>query len=273
MRRMKKGELHLHTTYSDGHITAEDINNCGLDFIAITDHDTVEGFLSVKEQLTNGLELIPGIEFSTKHRGKGIHVLAYFFNYNNPEFLEELEYYRQKRVNRANKNFGILHELGYAVDYSKINKNGTIGKPNIADSIFALPENDELLVKNRINSVDDFIDLYLEKGKPAYVPVEKIPLEKIRHYCNGPLVLAHPAVDLDRGSDDWIIRDLRDKYDLRGLEVFTRRHNPEETAYYYGLARQLGLIPSRGSDAHHRERIGLYAADYSLVNELRKIKV
>jgi len=269
MKRTKKGELHLHTTHSDGWITADDIKRCALDFIAVTDHDTVDGFKELKARLNGSIELIPGIELSTRYAGKSIHVLAYFFDYNNPELLRELEYYRKKRVERARKNFELLRGLGYAVDESRLNRNGTLAKPTIAMSVLELPENNELLVRNMIDDVDDFIDAYLVKGKPAYVGVEKISLDRIRELCKGPLVLAHPGVDLKRGKDDWIIKDLKEKYNFKGVEAFTRRHNGEERDYYHKLAKNLDLVPTFGSDAHHYHRIGLYAADYELVEKLR----
>ena len=266
------GELHLHTPYSDGRISFDDILNSGLDFVAITDHDTVAGFVAAKKALGNnpGIKLIPGIEFSVWYGKKGLHILAYFPDYKNPEFLEEMEFYRKKSVERAKKNFSLLRQLGFAVDESRINNNGTVAKPDIARNVFSFPQNLELLEKNRIHTTDDFIEAYLNSGKPAYARLEKISLEKVREYCKGPLVLAHPGKDLVMGREDWIVRELKEKYGLKGIETYTRQHTPKEASYYSNLAKELGLVAVSSSDAHHPESIGLYTSSYKVIEDLLK---
>jgi hypothetical protein len=70
-----KIDLHVHTFYSNDAVTTlEEVvtysKKCGLDGVAITDHDTLEGAL--KLQSRNDFLIIPGIEVSTRHG----HVLA-----------------------------------------------------------------------------------------------------------------------------------------------------------------------------------------------------
>ena len=77
-------DLHLHTTASDGRLTPTELINLvasrGLETIAITDHDSMEG---LDEALEAGkafpqLTVIPGAELSTDVPGNEIHILAYF---------------------------------------------------------------------------------------------------------------------------------------------------------------------------------------------------
>jgi hypothetical protein len=69
-RRWLKGDLHLHTFHSDGHDSPEAvIDRCrelGLDFIALTDHDTCvpNSYVPLRE----GFTVLPGVELST-HKG------------------------------------------------------------------------------------------------------------------------------------------------------------------------------------------------------------
>lgn len=67
-----RGDLHCHTDHSDAQWTVAELvasaHGLGLDFLAITDHNTVTAFpeaLQLAPRLRNGLVLIPGIELTT----------------------------------------------------------------------------------------------------------------------------------------------------------------------------------------------------------------
>ena len=77
-------DLHMHTTYSDGKLTPEELvakaKEAGLTYMAITDHDTVEGISHLYENglyPARGIHIIPGIEFSAHHPTREIHILGY----------------------------------------------------------------------------------------------------------------------------------------------------------------------------------------------------
>lgn len=63
-----KGDLHMHTTNSDGAFDVEEvishIREVGLDFLALTDHNTMRQNTSYV--MPNDLVVIPGMEFSTR---------------------------------------------------------------------------------------------------------------------------------------------------------------------------------------------------------------
>ena len=80
----------------------------GLEALAITDHDTFTGYeqaMPVAKQA--GLELLCGIELSTRHAGKTIHLLGYFFNHSpTREFQEWVIFMQQsRRVTRRKMSF------------------------------------------------------------------------------------------------------------------------------------------------------------------------
>ena len=64
-----KIDLHTHSSYSDGLGNPQDILECarkkGLDGLAITDHNTLEGYFKAKEYDSN-LLLVPGYEVDTE---------------------------------------------------------------------------------------------------------------------------------------------------------------------------------------------------------------
>ncbi len=99
----EKADLHIHTTNSDGDLTPSEIieyaKYINVDVIAITDHNTTQG---VDEAIEKGREknilVIPGIELSTRYKGKKVHVLGYFrdFRYKDEKFLKALYYLKRK---------------------------------------------------------------------------------------------------------------------------------------------------------------------------------
>ena len=77
-----KADLHMHSTYSDGLATIEQIlhrvqHRTNLDVIAITDHDVIDGSLRARDLWSKGnyrFDIIVGEEISTKEG----HMLALF---------------------------------------------------------------------------------------------------------------------------------------------------------------------------------------------------
>ena len=76
-------DLHLHSVFSDGTFTPKEIVeracSIGLDTLALTDHDTVGGWGEMKLYCQSAeIRWVPGIELSTSHAGREIHLLGYF---------------------------------------------------------------------------------------------------------------------------------------------------------------------------------------------------
>ena len=85
-------DLHIHTTFSDGRNTPEEIMEAakaaGLRYISITDHDSVEGVTELYESghISSGsLRLIPGVGFSTGDGGHDVHILGYNIDIYNAD--------------------------------------------------------------------------------------------------------------------------------------------------------------------------------------------
>ena len=76
---MKFADLHLHTQFSDGTFTPEELvlraQNVGLACIALTDHDTVEGCARAAAACANVMmEFIPGAELTAEHADTEVHI-------------------------------------------------------------------------------------------------------------------------------------------------------------------------------------------------------
>lgn len=98
---MLKCDLHVHTAYSrDGESTVEEVlrraEAIGLDAVAITDHDTVEGALHALTCRSRVI-VIPGTEISTKQG----HLLALGVTTAFPKGLDFYEAARRARAEGA----------------------------------------------------------------------------------------------------------------------------------------------------------------------------
>ena len=244
-------DLHLHTTCSDGLDTPEVLVGQALEqgyrAIAITDHDTMTGVVRATAAAKGtDLEIVPGIELSAMDDGDDIHILGYFMDYSDTDFLERIGLFMEKRHERAEKIVQTLNSLGLDISIEtvlKVAHGAPIGRPHIAEA---------LLSENLVQFYGEAFIRYIGTGGPAYEPKYNLtPREAIRLILStgGIPVMAHPA-SVHR---DYIIHELVE-YGLMGLEVMHPLHTPEKQAYYRRLAGQHGLFVTGGSDWHGEGR-------------------
>jgi predicted metal-dependent phosphoesterase TrpH len=268
-------DLHLHTTCSDGMDTPEELVEAALAgryrIISITDHDTVEGVIRGLEAAHGTtLEVIPGIELSSIDGDCDIHILGYFVNYRDPEFIKQIAFFKEKRHERAEEIVMCLNRLGLDIQINtvlRIAHGAPLGRPHIAEA---------LVSEELVNTYDEAFARYIGTHAPAYVPKHPVtPAEAIDliRKTGGIPVLAHPGV-LNR--DEYIL-DLVD-YGLMGVEAIHPLHSVEKQAYYEQLAKKYGLIVTGGSDWHGKERrrnfkklVSSLKVDEREVNEMKKI--
>ncbi len=244
---MKFADLHLHTQFSDGTFTPEELvrhaQNHGLACIALTDHDTVEGCERAAAACTAvHMEFINGAELTAEHDDTEVHILGYFLDIQNPLLLERVARFQAVRQNRIHEMVGALNRLGV---------------PLKAEAVFALanckspgrPHVARALVKEKlVGNLDEAFERFLKKGKPAWVPKTKMSaLESVEliHSAGGLAVMAHPG--LNRTDD--IIPDLVDA-GLDGIECFHTKHSTSMSERYLEIADEYNLLVTGGSDCH-----------------------
>ena len=140
-----KADLHMHSTYSDGSLSVEElfkeVKNAGLDVIALTDHDTIDGVEEmIKIGKTNNVLVIPALELSTKENGESIHVLGYFKSLDliSDDFKEYLKGMKTQRYNRLKRMTELVNaRYGLNVDFDEIAKKhpNMLERPHLADAI------------------------------------------------------------------------------------------------------------------------------------------
>jgi hypothetical protein len=245
-----KIDLHTHSSASDGTLSPSDLvrealkNSVGV--LGLTDHDTLAGLEEARRaSLELGIELVPGIEFSTEVGMSEVHILGYCLDQsrNLNSLLPRLKKFRLDRVHLIIRK---LQDLGIRLEKDEVlkqAKEGVYGRPQVAMA---------LLRRGLVSSVEEAFEKYLGMGKPAYVPHFKIsPWEAIGliREARGIPVYAHPGVS---ARDDLITSFI--KAGLLGLEVFYPEHDQRATARYLRLARQFSLLVTGGSDYHGEVR-------------------
>jgi len=244
-----KADLHFHSIVSDGCLTPSQLvelaGNGGLEVIALTDHDSVDG---IDEAITSArnfpsLKLIPGVEISTSVSHGEIHILGYFIDHYHPELESALETLRDSRRVRAKKMIAKLEGLGVSVQWERVQDlagGSSIGRPHIAQA---------MLEKGYISSIRQAFSSYLGWNGPAYVGRDKIsPFEAVELITRskGLAVLAHPA-DI-QGLED-LLTQLQ-KGGLAGIEAYYNNYSPEMVERLVALTKKYGLVATGGSDFH-----------------------
>jgi len=267
---MKFADLHLHTRFSDGTFSPEELvlhaQNHGLVCIALTDHDTVEGCAPTAAACAAvKMEFIPGTELTAEQDDVEVHVLGYFLDIHNETLLNRIGTFQSVRQSR-------IHEMVAALN--------RLGVPLKAESVFALanckspgrPHVARALVKEKlIGSLDEAFERYLKKGRPAWVPKTKMSaLESVEliHQAGGLAVMAHPG--LNRTDD--IIPGLVEA-GLDGIECFHTKHSTAMSERYLEIADKYHLLVTGGSDCHGyskiRPLIGTVKLPYEHVEKLK----
>ena len=249
---MSRIDLHLHTTHSDGSFSTRDVmtfaKQAGLTALAITDHDIVEGIAeatAIGAEL--GIEVVPGVEISSRLGESELHILGYFLNWTDPLLAQRLSTLRDSRHTRNPKIVQRLNELGIPMTYEEVRAlagTESVGRPHIARL---------LMEKKFVTSAKEAFDRYLANGRPAFVDRElPEPVEAVQwiREAGGVPVLAHPTwVRTSADGLRTLVRELK-AAGLGGIEVHYSTHTPSQTTEYLELAKQCDLLVTGGSDFH-----------------------
>ncbi len=139
-------DLHLHTYYSDGTFTPEQVAKAAeemkLAAISLTDHDTIEGCDRLAKACDErNIEFIPGTELSVDIEGYEMHLLGYFLDTQNERLITETTKYQQNRTNRVHGLVDQLNELGIELDADDVfdlTKCKAPGRPHVARALVKL---------------------------------------------------------------------------------------------------------------------------------------
>ncbi|MBN4064705.1 PHP domain-containing protein [Dehalococcoides mccartyi] len=241
-------DLHLHTTASDGTLTAsqliEQIGTTSLRTIAITDHDSTD---SVAEAVNAAkkypqLTVIPGIELGTATDDSELHLLGYFIDINNHNLQSKLEQFRIERVEAARAMVNKLAEIKRPVSWDRVVEmaSGSVGRPHIARA---------MVEAGHVETVAEAFDRFLGDKGVARIPRPKLhPVEALEmiHTAGGIGAIAHPRTVNKLNP---LVKQLAEA-GLVGIEVYAEKYASSRRDSYLDLATRYDLVPSGGTDYH-----------------------
>jgi 3',5'-nucleoside bisphosphate phosphatase len=251
-------DLHTHSRASDGTDSPAELvraaARAGLDVLAITDHDTADGWAEASAAAADvGITLVPGMEISTGHHGRSVHLLAYLPDPTSPALAGELVRVLNGRESRVPEMLERLRATGIEIDADDVRRAAhgaaATGRPHIADALVALG-----VVGDRTEA----FDRYLGAGRMAYVDRYAAPLEvTIRAVteAGGASVIAHPWGRGGLGRPDEATLARLKEVGLAGIEVDHQDHDVATRERLRAMARDLGLVVTGSSDYHGTGKI------------------
>jgi 3',5'-nucleoside bisphosphate phosphatase len=273
-------DLHIHTTFSDGSFSPKEVvlqaKKKGLKAISITDHDITDAMPeAIEEGLKHAIEIIPGVELSVElgdSTKQEMHILGYFMNWKNVQLQDTLRFFRKEREKRGWVIYNKLVEEKVFLDkdyLTAVAAKGSVGRLHFAQ---------EMVKEKYVQNIPEAFQKYLSPGKPAYVAKARLkPDEAIKMILKtgGIPVLAHPFIG--NYSNKNTLKSLIG-YGLKGMEAWHTRHSASVTENYMAIAREMGLIPTGGSDCHGtlidgEPLLGKLKIPFSIVEELKALKI
>jgi predicted metal-dependent phosphoesterase TrpH len=246
-------DLHTHSRVSDGTDSPEELvraaRQAGLDVVALTDHDTADGWEEAATTAREiGIELVRGMEISTMHQGRSVHLLGYLPDPTYEPLVEELHRVLDGRRHRLPMMVERLRGLGIGIsvdDVLAVSPDAAAsGRPHVADALVRLG-----VVPDR----DEAFDTLLAAGRPAYVGRYATPLDQAIELvaaAGGVSVVAHVwGRSTTERPDEQELARLQ-ALGLTGIEVDHQDHGPERRERLRRIARDLGLVVTGSSDYH-----------------------
>ncbi len=252
-------DLHTHSRASDGTQAPGELVRAavraGLDALALTDHDTAAGWPEAATVAADeGITLVRGMEISTRHGSRGVHLLAYLPDPTYPPLADELDRILEGRDSRVPAMVDRLRSLDIDITQDDVRRAAgdatATGRPHVADALVTLG-----VVADR----DEAFRLFLSAGRPAYANRYAAPLAEtidLVAAAGGVTVIAHPWGRHERTSlDEAALASLADR-GLSGLEVDHQDHDPETRDRLRSVARNLDLVATGSSDHHGAGKVG-----------------
>jgi 3',5'-nucleoside bisphosphate phosphatase len=249
-------DLHAHSSASDGIDDpaglVEQAALAGIEVLAVTDHDTVEGLeAAIAAGKRLGLQVLPGCEITGELAGRVVHLLAYGAGLLTPGAVDRVVAVRcdrQQRNQLIGARLEALTGVGYA-DALELAGGSALSRAHFARA---------LVGRGAVADVAQAFDRYLSNGRPAYVPAPSLPVAEVAalvHSLGGVVVLAHPGRLAPPEREGVVAGAIAAGVD--GLEVWHSQHDDAARRHWLATAERHGLLATGGSDYHGRHKPGV----------------
>ncbi|MBE5906819.1 MAG: PHP domain-containing protein [Lachnospiraceae bacterium] len=255
-------DLHVHSTHSDGTFSVPELveyaHNINLRAIALTDHDCIDGNVSMRTLCQKvGIDFVPGVELSTEFQfpnngiRKEVHLLGYFIDEKNEHFRQYLSDYLHSRLHRNEQMVEKLQAHGISITLKAL-------EAQYPDSVITRAHMARFLLDSgQVKTMNEAFKKYLGDDAPCFVDRKKVQTAdaiQLIHDAGGLTVLAHPPLyNLSHKALDTMICTLKEA-GLDGIEaVYSTYHNNEEQDIK-AFAHQYDLLITGGSDFHGRNK-------------------
>ncbi|HAU1361065.1 TPA: PHP domain-containing protein [Legionella pneumophila] len=244
-------DLHCHSSFSDGALTPEELikraSTLQVQCLSLTDHDTVAGYDALYgAAIHTNIEIVKGIELSTRWKKYDIHILGYQINHTT-ELQELIAHQNKSRIERAEKIGESLHSIGIDKAYEKaclLAGHKRVGRPHFAQV---------LINEGKAKDMKSAFKNYLGRGKCAYIPTLWISMHdavKGISHSGGQAVIAHPLkYGLTRSKLRELVTEFKEAGGV-GMEVVSGEMTTVQIQEMAGMCERFHLLASSGSDYH-----------------------
>lgn len=261
-----KVDLHIHSTFSDGTLTVPQIvefareNN--FEYIAITDHNNFQSVGALKEMTDELPHKIAGIELSTKHNGKKLHLLGYFnvnSDFDSEKFaplralLDREAESKSVQVRQMIDNLSVDFDVSYDEFLSMLNGDGFVNRVHIARYLTDKGITDSVsnAFKTVINTKSKYFvkrrEMTFEEGLYAVVQCDGLP--SIAHFVEYRFT--------DEEIDE-IATITADATDTVGVELWHYKQNADFRRQIIDRCKKynnLNIVFTAGSDFHGANKV------------------
>ncbi|MCR5667010.1 MAG: PHP domain-containing protein [Eubacterium sp.] len=245
-------DLHVHSTASDGTFTPTELiaqaKESNLLAMALTDHDSIDGLKEAQKAADEAdIEFVPGIELSTDHNGKELHVVGLYLDQENKKLNENLVNFVNERDGRNAKMCELLQKEGFDITMEKLLAfagTGVLTRAHFANYLV-----DNGYVKN----IKAVFNEYLGNDCRCFVDrtlIQTTEAIKLIKQAGGVAILAHPGLYSYGDEQMRAALDLFKEAGLDGLEAIYSTYSSADERYFKELSKEYGLLISGGSDFH-----------------------
>ena len=264
-------DLHCHSTCSDGTMTPAELlqlaEEIGLTLFAISDHNTVGAYESVKDPAVRSLfsgKMITAAEIGCILRGQLVEILGYGCD---PEKLDVYLQSRKKPPVFPPRELTMIYDtyraLGVRLDLdpNDYSKEKYVSPKRMIFHQLKHPDNTKFFMDpaNQDNMMGYYWKELYNPDSPLYVdytPLSGSPTDVINaiHQAGGKAFLAHCFNYTDIVYDH--LEEIIKEFPLDGIECWYPAFTPDQSAYLEEFCETHGLLMSGGSDFHAANRPG-----------------